>query len=1592
MMLTLFNRVLVVAGLLFLGSATAFAADIFWDSAVDGDWDDASKWTGGVVPGASDNVFITVAGTYTVTLDDTDRSVNSVTVGAASGAQTLFVWNHTLSLAAASEIKTNGVLQMRSATLDGGGSIELNGLTRLFNNCDFELATVNSADARVDIEGSNVGDAELRVDTFFDNLGSIRLVNSDATFSRTARIRVRTGQVLQNGTGATIKALTGTNGGTRQIVQEGSCELRNFGSLDVAAGLTLTGGSGSEFDNRGTVNVTGANLTVSQNSNSDFVHSGAINIPAGRTLEFSSGRLVHEGGTYSNDGQLNLNFVTINGTADFDPEINTLLRSCTVNIPVVNTLLIDLKNTCTFNAAVENATGATFRILGSSVGDAELRLESRMDNFGVLRMFNEHLTFNRTLNLRLNSSGAKFVNATGAEIQVLQGQQPGARNIILNNDTRFENYAVMNADLNYTIDNNSGGLFCNAGTINVTTADLNCSNSSNSDFINKGSVNVAGGRLMVFSSGRYEQEGGSISGAGLVQFEFATLNGTGTITNTIPMQLRSVTVNADFMNQSIVHLRNTSTFNGRFDNGVTGRCIIEGSNVGDAEVRVEDRGRNEGLLVIVNSDAVFGRTVRLRVQTNDRFVNATGATISLRNGTVAGTRQITVESGGLMLNYGTILNNTSYSFDINNAVIDNRAEISLTSATVSFQLTLTSFLKNAGEINVATGLTVSISNGQIESNGGRISGGGLLSLVSSTLSGDDFLTEINTDMRASTVNVDFDNRLRLNMQGANTFNQGLINGTSATMRIVGSNAGGDGTLNVNGTLKNFGLVRLSNEHLTLARTAQIVFGTGAELLNCTGGTVDAVDGTFGGVRRMNLVSGTVLRSFGEIGGASFFRFNNTSGLIDNRNQFNCTTANVEVLQTGVGAQFNNAGVINIAPGRQFMLSGRTFDHSGGQVLGGGEFELSSVTAVGNGTFNAVTDVVVNATIFETPFVNSSNVTVRSFADFMEPLTNATGATMRISGSQSGNAELDIFDSFDNFGLVRMLNEDAGFDRESNVRIRSTMFNHAGATLATWRGARSSLRRIIMDIGAELHNAGDFRVSTQATIVNSNGLINNTGRIICSNADLVIDQNLASQLILDGIVRVHTSQTLLVDDGVTVITGATISGGGTLEMHNVDVPGDGVHNNQLHWLLRDCDVHTRLMNLDRMSIRGDTEFNRVVTNASLGNIAVEGTQVDGSAIFRINQGFLNNGRVTLDVLDDSFFQDARIFLDADVSVTSATGAVIEVLNTTSGSRILDQQFSSRFVSYGDITISTGAVFTLGGGRVTIATDATLSGFGTLDPSAVGDLFFYGIVNPGASPGRLDAIGSFEFQPEAEYRVEIGGTTASLEYDQFSMPSGVMVFDGVLDINLIDGFTPQEGDQFVIAEYEDHVGAFSEVRNNDLGGGLQLLPDYRSDRLVLFVSDETLIDVDVYLQGLWNGTTHKRSAAIVELREGVDLFTSVLTTRTSALISSEATIRAAFDNIVTGDYWIIVRHGGHFSVASESRITITQGQQNSVDFTDADNVVNGVTGMTTVTLNLTDYDVVRTGDLNSDLSVSADDFIQLFLPNFGVVNPGQVPLLD
>ena len=59
----------VLSALVPVWQGAAMASVISWNNAAGGNWSNALNWPPDQVPGALDDALITVAGTYTVTLD-----------------------------------------------------------------------------------------------------------------------------------------------------------------------------------------------------------------------------------------------------------------------------------------------------------------------------------------------------------------------------------------------------------------------------------------------------------------------------------------------------------------------------------------------------------------------------------------------------------------------------------------------------------------------------------------------------------------------------------------------------------------------------------------------------------------------------------------------------------------------------------------------------------------------------------------------------------------------------------------------------------------------------------------------------------------------------------------------------------------------------------------------------------------------------------------------------------------------------------------------------------------------------------------------------------------------------------------------------------------------------------------------------------------------------------------------------------------------------------------------------------------------------------------------------------------------------------
>jgi fibronectin-binding autotransporter adhesin len=136
---------------------------------------------------------------------------------------------------------------------------------------------------------------------------------------------------------------------------------------------------------------------------------------------------------------------------------------------------------------------------------------------------------------------------------------------------------------------------------------------------------------------------------------------------------------------------------------------------------------------------------------------------------------------------------------------------------------------------------------------------------------------------------------------------------------------------------------------------------------------------------------------------------------------------------------------------------------------------------------------------------------------------------------------------------------------------------------------------------------------------------------------------------------------------------------------------------------------------------------------------------------------------------------------------------------------DQDTLQVFVYAGNVAVVDGVR-----NDVAVFSGATLMGTGTVDEVVV---FSGGVLAPGNSPGCL-ASGNLTLS--GTFEVEIAGTTVCTEYDQQQVTGTVDVSGATLDVSFLSGFTPADGDEFVIIENDgtDSVtGTFAGLAEGD-----------------------------------------------------------------------------------------------------------------------------------------------------------------------------------
>jgi hypothetical protein len=307
--ITLPARALFMA-LLFWAVLPGYANNIAWTNTAGGNWSGVSNWNPNEVPGVSDTAIITNGGIYVVTLD-VSPVIASLKLGGSSGQQTLAMAGYSLTITNASQVQSNGILQLAGGILGGTGPLAVNGQLewtggRIDANTVLTVATnglvlVNGDGSYLDLSGelTNAG-------TIVLTNGGIRCLDYNGYGGGYGLLINAPGGLINLQGGALIDFYNDNSG-------IGAPAVTNYGTIRKSSGGDTTP-INAPFYNYGTLDVQSGIVSVAGGGSG----SGVFLAEAGATLDFP--------GDYEVDSALTgagTNTFAYNGTFELNGQLNT---------------------------------------------------------------------------------------------------------------------------------------------------------------------------------------------------------------------------------------------------------------------------------------------------------------------------------------------------------------------------------------------------------------------------------------------------------------------------------------------------------------------------------------------------------------------------------------------------------------------------------------------------------------------------------------------------------------------------------------------------------------------------------------------------------------------------------------------------------------------------------------------------------------------------------------------------------------------------------------------------------------------------------------------------------------------------------------------------------------------------------------------------------------------------------------------------------------------------------------------------------------------------------------------------------------------
>ncbi len=559
----------------------AHAATIIWTNSNGGNWSSVANWSPNQLPGDGDNAMITNNGTYTVTLD-ASATIASLTLGGASGHQTLTNGGSTLTLTNASTVNTNGILGINGGTLGGSGlltvqggfkwtsgyilgavTIASGGLLSVSGSSDKYLggSTLNNAGSVTWTAGNLVGRNQSGdVNVISNQLGAVFDLQTDAALTCCYSCCGPASFTVYNAGTFRKSAGTGTNNIDWVFNNSGTVDVQS-GGLSFNAGGTgtgtfnagssavmiltgaygnYTGNSGTAFTGAGLKRLTGGTVTLNGTIPANNLElAGATlagtNTWSGGTSSWTSGYIlgavtIASGGLLSVSGSSDKYFggSTLNNAGSVTWTAGNLVgRNQSGDVNVISNQLgavFDLQTDAALTCCYGCCGPASFTVYNAgtfrkSAGTGTNNIDWVFNNSGTVDVQSGGLSFNA------GGTGTGTFNAGSSAVMILTGAYG---NYTGNSGTAFTGAGLKRltggtVTLNGTIPANN--LELAGATLAGTNTWSGGTNSWTSGYILGAATIASGGLLSVSSSSDKYLGGSTLNNAGSVTWTAGNLVG-----------------------------------------------------------------------------------------------------------------------------------------------------------------------------------------------------------------------------------------------------------------------------------------------------------------------------------------------------------------------------------------------------------------------------------------------------------------------------------------------------------------------------------------------------------------------------------------------------------------------------------------------------------------------------------------------------------------------------------------------------------------------------------------------------------------------------------------------------------------------------------------------------------------------------------------------------------------------------------------------------------------------------------------------------------------------------------------------------------